>query len=41
MKTKRPLTLKDAVRYLTLLDADLTNEAIQQRPAPTTEKSHF
>jgi hypothetical protein len=31
MKTKRPLTSKDAIRYLTLMDADLTNEEIQQR----------
>ena len=31
MKTKRPLTVSDAIRYLTLMDPDLTNEQVQQR----------
>jgi hypothetical protein len=31
MKTTRNITVKDAIRFLSLLDPDLTNEAIQQR----------
>ena len=31
MTTQRPLTVTDAVRYLTLMDPDLTNLQIQDR----------
>lgn len=31
MRTRKPLTVRDAVRYLALMDDGLSNEQIQQR----------